>query len=146
MTIRLCTGNVFMANADALAHGCNLQGVMGAGIAAEFKRRDPVMFERYAMKCRDKSLQLGMAWHWIGANDKRVFNLMTQIEPGANASLAAIDVALANMLRECKHYKVKSVAMPRIGCGIGGLNWDDVKRVLVERCSKSDVEIQVYHL
>ena len=126
---------------DALAHGVNCQGVMGAGIAVEFKRRWPVMFHRYYVACANGSLVAGTALACPETSPRWIYCMATQAIPGPFARDEYIMPALGGVVEHAQRNGVKRIGMPRIGCGLGGLSWDDV-RPLVERAAK-DVDIVV---
>lgn len=118
-------GDLFDAPEPALAHGCNTQGLMGAGIAKVFANKYPEMYRHYVGLCAMRLFSVGsvLTWH---APDRIVFNLGTQINPGADARLFAIHIALSNMAGLAVDMELSSVGIPMIGCGIGGLTWGDV--------------------
>jgi O-acetyl-ADP-ribose deacetylase (regulator of RNase III) len=135
--IEFVSGDLF-ANAhgvEAFAHGCNCQGSMGAGIAAGFRQRYPQMFEQYRACCKAEPRQfnLGDAWLWRAEGQPSVFNLGTQEQFWhARASYEAIEQALVQMRELADAEGIRSIAIPRIGVGHGGLSWRKV-RVIVER-------------
>jgi O-acetyl-ADP-ribose deacetylase (regulator of RNase III) len=135
--IRWVSGDLF-ANAhkvQAFAHGCNCQGSMGAGIAKGFRQRYPKMYEEYRRRCKTEPRQfnLGDAWLWKDVRRPWVFNLGTQEGYWhARASYEAIEESLRRMQALAEAEGVKSIAMPRIGVGFGGLSWKKV-RAIVER-------------
>lgn len=114
----------------ALAHGVNCRGVMGAGIAVEFKRRWPQMFTAYAQACGTGELTVGGMFAWQVAEDRWVYNLASQDRPGKDARLDAVATSLEAALAHACVHSVPSIALPRIGCGIGGLDWPEVADVL----------------
>lgn len=130
--IQYVTGDLFTCGIPHIAHGVNCQGVMGAGIATQFRGRWPDMYESYRNLCTRGELLPGdvMAWtHEHGV----VFNLATQYEPGASAQTWMIAAAVGRMIRECASPRgrgIKQVAMPAIGCGIGGLELTDLMMAL----------------
>lgn len=137
MPIQYVTGDLFANryHAVAFAHGCNCQGSMGAGIAMGFKQRYPEMYEEYRRRCKAQPRQfnLGDAFLWKEDNNPAVFNLGTQERNWhARASYEAIELALQNMKRQAQENSIRTIAMPRIGAGYGGLSWRKV-RAIVER-------------
>jgi O-acetyl-ADP-ribose deacetylase (regulator of RNase III) len=137
MPIRWVAGDLF-ANGykvEALAHGCNCQGSMGAGIAKGFRQRYPRMYEEYRARCKadPRQFNLGDAWLWKDARRPWVFNLGTQEGYWrARASYEAVEEALWRMRGLADAEGVRSIAVPRIGVGYGGLSWKKV-RPIVER-------------
>ncbi len=137
MPIDFVSGNLF-ANAhgvEAFAHGCNCQGSMGAGIAKGFRERYPEMYEQYRARCKTEPRQfnLGDTWLWKAEEQPSVFNLGTQERYWhARASYEAIEQALVKMRELADAEGIRSIAIPRIGVGYGGLSWKKV-RAIVER-------------
>ena len=146
MPIHIVAGDLF-ANAyqaQALAHGCNCQGAMGAGIAVGFRERYPAMYADYRRRCKAAPRQFnpGDVFLWKDAALPWVFNLATQEDYGrsrasagrshAPATYDAIERALSAMraLADAEH--IASIALPRIGAGHGGLAWPNV-RAIIER-------------
>lgn len=137
MSIRWVRGDLFgnAYKAQAFAHGCNCQGSMGAGVAKGFRQRYPKMYEEYRSRCKTEPRQfnLGDAWLWKDERRPWVFNLGTQEGYWhARASYEAIEQALKRMRALAEAEGVKSIAMPRIGVGYGGLSWKKV-RPIIER-------------
>ena len=126
--------DIFEVEAEALSHGCNIYGATG-GLAGVVFGRYPGMRKSYQQGC-DKGL-FNPGGVFIYENDssdsfKYIYNLFSQIKPGANADLELLRSSLTLMLHNMKEHNVKSVNIPQIGCGIGGLNWEDVCPLLEE--------------
>lgn len=130
---------------DALAHGVNCIGVMGAGIAKEFKRRYPAMFAEYARLCRQDALRPGELFAWRGAGTPWIYNLATQPRPGPCATIPAITRAVERAIAHAEAVGGRRVGMCRLGCGYGGLDWDDVRPALAKVAALTDVDIIVAH-
>ena len=138
MPIEFVSGDLFanLHNAQALAHGCNCQGSMGAGVAKGFRERYPAMYEEYRRRCKaddPREFNLGDAWLWKAEDRPWVFNLGTQ--EGfwrSRASYEAIEQALQGMRESADREGLRTIAVPRIGVGYGGLSWKKV-RAIVER-------------
>src|SRR5688572_25329063 len=128
MPIEFVSGDLF-ANTHrvkAFAQGCNCQGSMGAGVAKGFRERYPEMYEEYRSRCKAEPRQfnLGDAWLWKEKGRPAVFNLGTQEKFWhARASYEAIEQALTSMREQADAECIRSIAMPRIGVGYGGLSW-----------------------
>ena len=137
MSIRWVSGDLF-ANAykaRAFAHGCNCQGSMGSGIAKGFRQRYPAMYEQYRARCKAEPRQfnLGDAWLWKDRRRPWVFNLGTQEGYWhARASYEAVEQSLRRMRELADAEGLRSIAIPRIGVGYGGLSWKKV-RPIIER-------------
>lgn len=135
MPIEFVTGDLFRnrVNAEALAHGCNCGGSMGAGIAVGFKERYPAMFEEYRRRCRAKPPEfiLGGVFLWREADKPAVFNLGTQPRPGRGATYPVVEASLRAMRELADVEGIRTIAVPRIAAGYGGLSWKKVKAILV---------------
>lgn len=142
--MRVLLGDLFEAQLPAIGHGCNTVGVMGAGIAKEFRRRWPAMYDEYRRRCDDGEFGLGDVFQW--GDSPVVFNLGTQPKPGPYASLAAIEASVSLMIRLADRSGLSTVGLPRIGCGLGGLDWADVQRTLAACESGTSVELVIFEL
>jgi len=137
-------GDIFATEGlSAFAHGCNCAGAMGAGIAIEFKRRWPAMYEEYAARCADGRFGLGDVFVW-SEGDVTVYNLGTQAHWRKKAQLPALARALRKMTELAAHAGITRIGLPRIGAGLGGLDWMRVKRVLGEVGAETDVTLTVF--
>jgi O-acetyl-ADP-ribose deacetylase (regulator of RNase III) len=134
MPIHFLAGDLFANGvAQALAHGGNCQGSMGAGIAKSFRERYPGMYEEYRERCKanPRQFNLGDEWLWKEAGKPWVFNLGTQERFWhARASYEAIETALEKMKKQSIEERILRIAMPRIGAGLGGLSWKKVRAII----------------
>jgi O-acetyl-ADP-ribose deacetylase (regulator of RNase III) len=145
MTVEFRTGELFASGLPAVGHGCNCAGAMGRGIAVEFRRRWPDMYEEYRRRCQAGSFRLGdiMAWE---APDRLIFNLGTQRTWRHLADLPAIDLTVRKMLNWADTHDVAAVGLPRIGAGLGGLRWPDVAAVVEAAAATSPVTVVIFEL
>ncbi len=135
MPVAFITGDLFANRfgAEALAHGCNCRGSMGAGIATGFRDRYPEMYAEYRRRCkaRPREFNLGDAFLWKADDKPWVFNLGTQEGVWrARARYEAIEAALTSMREQADREGVASIAIPRLGAGYGGLSWKKVRAVV----------------
>ena len=133
MTVKIFRdADIFEVEAEALSHGCNTQGATG-GLAGAVFSRYPEMKKSYHYRCERGLVFPGEAFIYeTGLSDSfsYIYNLFTQIMPGANADMELIRLSLEFMLEHMKENDVKSVNIPQIGCGIGGLKWEEVQPLL----------------
>jgi len=140
------TGDLLESDEQAIAHGCNCQGFMGGGIAAQVAQRWPDLDAEYRRQCQAGEFKLGSFFAWKTPDGRIVYNLATQEAPGADARLTSVAESVSRMLEDAAARGVGNVAMPRIGSGVGGLEWSDVKSLLVELAAKSSTSITIYSL
>jgi O-acetyl-ADP-ribose deacetylase (regulator of RNase III) len=137
-------GDLFTAEGlRAWAHGCNCAGAMGAGIAVEFKRRFPGMFDEYRRRCADGTFGLGDVFPW-SEGDRIVYNLGTQPHWRKRAELPAIEKALATMVSLAEKDGVPRIGLPRVGAGLGALDWSLVRAALTTAGERTGVELVVF--
>ena len=144
-TLTLHTGDLLTSTADGIAHGVNCRGFMGSGIAPFFKRRYEGMYDAYRTVCLAGHLHGGEAFIWP-MPEVTVYNIASQEEPGANATLSFLEHGVRAALTHADRYGVKTIALPRIGCGIGGLDWEDVRPLLAGLAAEFECDIEVWTL
>lgn len=127
--MKIVKGDLF--DFPVVAHGCNAKGVMGAGIARVFAQKFPNMLYTYEMLCGQELLAGGdvHAWKEDGVIG---FNIITQTNPGADANAGFIYDGLSNAIDIARYSMVDQIAIPLIGCGIGGLEWEKDLKPIVE--------------
>ena len=136
-------GDIFaLQGIQGYAHGCNCAGAMGKGIALQFKQKYPDMYKEYKKRCIAKQFLLGDVYEFVDGNI-HIYNLATQRSWKTRAEIEAIKVSLKRMCELAQVHAVHSIALPKIGAGLGGLNWKDVKDV-IESISKSFPNINLY--
>ncbi len=127
----------------AYAHGCNCAGAMDAGVAVAFKKRWPRMFDEYAARCADGRFHLGDVFVW-NEGSAVVYNLATQEHWKTKAKLAALSRALRKAVSLAELAGVERLGLPRIGAGLGGLEWPRVKSVLTTIGAETKVTLVVF--
>lgn len=142
------TGDVFTSDAGAIAHGVNTQGVMGAGIAKQFRERYPDMYSQYRRECQFGRLQPGGMMAYLPGHGEfgAVYNIASQRETGPNAKIEWLGAGVYYALKDAESRGFGKIAMPRIGTGIGGLDWEEVEPWLRGLARASNVDIEVWTL
>ena len=128
--IELKTGDLFAEDADALVNAVNCIGVMGGGIAAQFKKRFPENCTAYEKACESGELRLGRVFVYetgAQAGPKFIVNFPTLHAPGDASRLEDVEAGLADLERVIRERGIRSIAIPGLGCGAGGLDWEDVR-------------------
>lgn len=132
-----------------LLHGCNAQGVMGSGVALSVKQRWPGVFQLYKRFCEvtPSPQRLGCVVFAETGDGVVVANCITQEffgKDGAKyASYDLIDTCMISVGEYMAEYAIRTVHMPKIGCGLGGLNWRAVQAIVEHRLQNYDVVVYV---
>ncbi|MCU0323593.1 MAG: macro domain-containing protein [Chitinophagaceae bacterium] len=143
MTHFIDLGNIFeLEGITSYAHGCNCSGAMGKGIAVQFRDKFPEMYYEYKQLCKSNKFNLGDIYVFNYGNGF-VFNLGTQQSWKTKAELTAIEQSLKKMFDYASNMGIDRIAIPRIGAGLGGLKWEDVK-VIIEKISNQYPTIELF--
>lgn len=145
--IHFTTGNMFNAQVDAIVNTVNLVGVMGKGVALQFKERFKNNFQIYKQACKDCTIGIGNSLVvreiWKGRNIW-VINFPTKKHWRNPSEYWYIERGLDNLIDIINNYSIKSIAIPPLGAGNGGLDWNRVKELIVSKLSFLDCEIWVF--
>lgn len=146
--MRYLKGNLLNAQADALVNTVNTVGVMGKGIALQFKDAFPENFKIYAAACKRKEFQVGellvVKEHTL-EGEKIIINFPTKTEWYLKSKYEYIEAGLRRLADVIQEYKIRSIAIPPLGCGNGGLKWEQVRPMINKYLGHlSEVDIQVY--
>ncbi|UNP28071.1 type II toxin-antitoxin system antitoxin DNA ADP-ribosyl glycohydrolase DarG [Lysobacter gummosus] len=145
--IKITRGNLLKADVDALVNTVNTQGVMGKGIALQFKRAFPKAFAQYEAACARGEVKVGHV-HIVDAGGlvggpKWIVNFPTKAHWRAKSKLVDIKTGLVDLVAACLRLEIRSIAVPPLGCGLGGLSWSDV-RPLIERAFEAVPQVDVH--
>lgn len=128
--IELTQGNILKANVEALVNTVNCVGVMGRGIALQFKKAFPDnYFKEYKTACDNKELYPGkMLFHDLNRlyNPRYIIDFPTKRHWRGKSRMEDIEAGLQALAEEVKNRNIQSIAIPPLGCGLGGLRWADV--------------------
>jgi O-acetyl-ADP-ribose deacetylase (regulator of RNase III) len=144
--ITYVTGNLLESEAEAWVNAVNCVGVMGKGIALQFKRAFPENFRSYQQACRDGLVRPGKMFTFRNGpskNPRYIINFPTKRHWREKSKMEYIQNGLEAMVEEICKLGIRSVAVPPLGCGNGGLDWEEV-RSLLERTFSRIPEVQVF--
>ena len=139
MTIKFKNGDMFSEHVEALVNTVNCVGVMGKGVALEFKKRWPENYKKYKSICAKKGLRPGQIFIFdngsmFDSDDPRyLINFPTKDHWKAKSKISYVEEGLDALALEVKSLGIKTIAMPPLGCGNGGLKWDEVKPLIISK-------------
>ena len=144
-------GDILLSSAQAIAHGVDANDPMNQGLAASLHENYPSMHKDFHHWCHQQHPKLGSAWIWSGAQGPRVINLITQeggyehgSKPG-KATVSSVNRCLRSLKKVIEDEGLSSVALPRLATGVGGLEWEDVRPLIMNQLADTDADIFVYH-
>jgi O-acetyl-ADP-ribose deacetylase (regulator of RNase III) len=146
--IELTRGNLLQSDAEAIVNTVNCVGVMGKGIALQFKQAFPANYEAYAKACKNKEVKLGRMFLFPRntlVNPKYIVNFPTKGHWRSKSKIEDIEKGLEDLKRVIRKNGIKSIALPPLGSGLGGLSWPMVKKRIEEAFTElPDVTVFLY--
>jgi O-acetyl-ADP-ribose deacetylase (regulator of RNase III) len=147
--IEIAKGNLLEAPVEALVNTVNTQGIMGKGIALQFKQAFPEMFRDYEKACKAGQVRLGKMHVYdrggLTGNPRWIINFPTKGHWRERSRLAEIEAGLKDLVATARRLAIRSIAVPPLGCGNGGLNWADVRpRIEAAFAELPDVKVQLF--
>ena len=143
--IELTQGDILKADTEALVNTVNCVGIMGRGIALQFSKAFPANSRAYEAACRHGEFQPGRMFvfdtHQLTL-PKYIINFPTKRHWKGKSRLADIESGLVSLVAEIKRLRIRSIAVPPLGCGLGGLRWNQV-RPLIEKALAAVPQVQV---
>ncbi len=143
--INYTKGNIIQADVEALVNTVNTVGVMGKGIALAFKKAFPNNFKTYRQLCKDKKFDIGelLITNTDQIRPKFIINFPTKKHWRSRSKIEFIEIGMKKLVKEIKEKQIKSIAIPPLGCGNGGLNWNEVKTVILRELKEVDKDVEV---
>lgn len=140
------SGNIFSSTMQCLVNPVNCVGVMGKGLAAEFKRHYPSCFRPYVKMCTTGNLQIGTVGFYRAKALPHMICFFPTKDHWRNPSkLEYIDSSLIAFLKYAPDFGIHTVAFPKVGCGEGGLDFEyHVRPLLEQRFHNTHYEVEVY--
>jgi len=137
-------GNLFESKAQTLVNTVNCVGVMGKGVALEFKKRFPAMFDDYLLRCERKEVSLGAPYLYEDLSGARIVNFPTKDHWRSPSRLQDIERGLEFLAQRIGEWGIPSLAMPPLGCGNGGLEWAEVGPLIYRKLHELPIKVEVY--
>lgn len=147
--ISFTTGDILTSDAYALVNTVNTVGVMGKGVALHFKEQFPHNYDEYRQACIQKKLMPGTLLVVSDSNltlgERLIINFPTKVHWRYPSKYSYIEDGLRALVDVIKQYGIKDIAIPPLGCGNGGLDWTQVKSMIVSALSQlDDVNVVVF--
>ncbi|MFC9969457.1 macro domain-containing protein [Spirillospora sp. NPDC127200] len=138
------SGNLLLDDAQALVNTVNTVGVMGKGLALQFKRAFPDNFDAYALACTQGRVRVGEIFATSIDGDRWILNFPTKRHWRQPSRLDDVRSGLDALVRLIVEMDLQSVAIPPLGCGNGGLDWGVVRPLIIDKLGGLDVEVRLY--
>ena len=142
--VRTLSGDLFQSKAQTLVNAVNCVGVMGNGIALEFKKRFPDMYEDYRKRCAVKQVRLGQPYLFRRSVPPWILNFPTKDDWRSASRLGDIVAGLEYLEGHYREWGIESLAVPALGCGEGHLQWRVVSPTLLDHLSRLDIPVDLY--
>jgi O-acetyl-ADP-ribose deacetylase (regulator of RNase III) len=133
--IEFMTEDILQADAEALVNTVNCVGIMGKGLALQFKRAFPGNFRAYETACTHKQVQPGRMFVYETrtlTNPRFIINFPTKRHWRDKSRIEDIDSGLRALATEIRQRGIHSIAIPPLGCGLGGLDWAEIRPRIID--------------
>jgi O-acetyl-ADP-ribose deacetylase (regulator of RNase III) len=144
------SGDILLSGAKAIAQGVAPNDDFHHGLALQLRERMPAMYKDFRHYCQTQHPKPGELWTWMSADGRYLVNLFTQdaayahgSKPG-HASLSQVNHTLHALRALVQKEKIGSLALPRLACGVGGLDWDEVKALIAKHLGDLNIPVYVY--
>ena len=137
-------GNIFLTEKQTLTVPVNLVGIMGAGLALSTKKLYPDVYEEYRDLCKKRRILQGTPY-LLKYHYNRWFLLFpTKRHYQQRSKMEDLSDGLTWILEHAKDLNMNSIAFPALGCGLGGLDWKEVKPLMIEKLKSFEGKIEIY--
>ena len=141
---KVLIGDILTSRAHALVNTVNCVGVMGKGVALEFKKRWPAMYEDYQRRCERKQVKLGEPYLYRDASSISIINFPTKDHWRSSSRISDIERGLDYLAAHLGEWDVTGLALPPLGCGNGGLEWAEVGPLIYRKLHGLPIDVEVY--
>jgi O-acetyl-ADP-ribose deacetylase (regulator of RNase III) len=146
--IKYIKGNILDSEAQALINTVNTVGVMGKGVALQFKQAYVNNYKSYKEACKRNEIRIGRMFVTRDSNilsgEKFIINFPTKTDWRKPSEYSYIEDGLEDLINVLNKFKIKSVAIPPLGAGNGGLDWQKVKCIIESKLKYSDLDVFIY--
>lgn len=138
-------GDIFKSKCEALVNPVNIKGIMGKGLALAFKTKYPAHFENYKRACQNGEMTTDKVLAYQEKNGPMIICLATKADWRDSSKIEYVSAGLDDLVNQIKALGIRSVAIPKLGCGLGGLDWNKVRPLIVEKMSSLDgINVEIY--
>ncbi len=137
-------GDLFLSDAQTIVNTVNTVGVMGKGVALEFRKRFPEMFQDYRRRCKQGEVKLGQPYLYKEKGIPYILNFPTKDHWRSQSQLKDVVHGLEYLKQHYAKWGISSLAVPALGCGLGGLEWRIVSSVLIENLKQLEIPVKLY--
>ncbi len=141
--IKYVSGDIFNSDCQTLVNPVNTVGVMGAGLARKFAQRYPEMGNTHMRLGAAGMLKIGRLWGYK-YSDKRVLCFPTKRHWRDPSKLEYIEAGLHDLVKTYKTRGITSIAFPKLGCGLGGLDWNNVGALMERYLGPIELDVHIY--
>lgn len=143
MSLKIITGNIFTSNCQTIVSTINCVGVMGAGIALEYRLRYPNMHKKYINLCKEKKIDIGLLWIYK-AEDKWILNFPTKRDWKYPSKIEYLEAGLSKFVSTYKERGIESIAFPLLGADKGGISQEESLSIIKYYLEPLDIDIEIY--
>jgi O-acetyl-ADP-ribose deacetylase (regulator of RNase III) len=145
VTIDIMTGSIFEQYAEAWVNPVNCVGVMGKGLALEFKKHNILHYDAYKKACDESKIDIGkvFVYNLDSLCPKYIIDFPTKNHWKDSSNIEYIDKGMDNLLEVIAELKINSIAIPALGCGLGGLNWNAVQELIINKFTNYNNNLHV---
>jgi len=142
--MKILVGDILKSNAQTIVNTVNCVGIMGKGIALEFKNRFPDMFKDYVKRCERNEVRLGEPYLYKTLFGPQIVNFPTKEHWKSISKISEVQKGLDYLVKHYKQWGVTSIAIPPLGCGNGQLEWSVVGPLIYKLVKQMDIPVEIY--
>jgi O-acetyl-ADP-ribose deacetylase (regulator of RNase III) len=144
------SGNIFTTDVQTIVNTVNCVGIMGAGIAYEFRLREPDMFVKYQELCRNNQMDIGKLWIYEGEDDKyskyqKILNFPTKYDWKYPSKQRYLHQGLEKFVTTYKEKNITSIAFPLLGADRGGIEKGKSIAIMEQYLGGCDIDVEIWH-
>jgi O-acetyl-ADP-ribose deacetylase (regulator of RNase III) len=144
------SGDILLSGAKAIAQGVAPNDDFHQGLALQLRERMPAMYKDFRHYCQTRHPKSGELWAWMSADGRYLVNLFTReaayghgSKPG-QAALSNVNHSLHALRAFIQKEQPASIALPRLACGINGLDWNEVRPLIDKQLGELDIPVYLY--